>query len=50
MFTGVYEPILRGKKEELREKLGATKGVWEDPWCLGGDSNSIKFPRERRNC
>ena len=22
-------------------------GLWEDPWCLGGDFNIIRFPGER---
>ena len=28
-------------------KLGAAKGLWGDPWCIGGDFNVFRFPRER---
>ena len=23
-------------------------GLWEGPWCVGGDFNTIRFPNERR--
>ena len=47
IFTGMYEPSKRELKEELWEDLGAIRGVWGDPWCLGGDFNVLRFPRER---
>ncbi|RVW42487.1 hypothetical protein CK203_087807 [Vitis vinifera] len=31
------------------EELGAIRGVWDDPWCLGGDFNVILSQRERSN-
>ncbi|RVW66558.1 hypothetical protein CK203_063872 [Vitis vinifera] len=27
--------------------LGAIRGLWEEPWCLGGDFNSTLFQAER---
>ncbi|KAL6345756.1 hypothetical protein AAG906_017501 [Vitis piasezkii] len=35
IFSRVYE-------------LGAIRGLWNDPWCIGGDFNMIRFPNERR--
>ena len=31
------------------EELGAIRGIWDDPWCLGGDFNVILSQRERSN-
>ena len=47
MFTRVYGPFTREERECLWEELGAIRGIWEDPWCLGGDFNIILFQRER---
>ena len=27
----------------------AIRGIWDDPWCLGGDFNVILSQRERSN-
>ncbi|RVW74273.1 Transposon TX1 uncharacterized 149 kDa protein [Vitis vinifera] len=29
------------------EEFGAIRGLWEDPWCLGGDFNSTLYQAER---
>ncbi|RVW76004.1 hypothetical protein CK203_052807 [Vitis vinifera] len=34
-------------REPFWEELGAIRGLWTDPWCIGGDFNVIKFPSER---
>ncbi|RVW24673.1 hypothetical protein CK203_082175 [Vitis vinifera] len=47
MFIGVYGPFIREERECLWEELGVIRGIWEDPWCLGGDFNIILFQRER---
>lgn len=31
----------------LWEDLGAIRGLWEDPWCIGGDFNVMRFLGER---
>ena len=46
MFTGVYG-FTKEERECLWEELWVIKGIWEDPWCLGGDFNIILFQRER---
>ncbi|RVW70775.1 Elongation factor 1-gamma [Vitis vinifera] len=47
-FSGVYGPTLKRYREEFWEELGAIRGLWNDPWCIGGDFNMIRFPNERR--
>ncbi|KAJ9701497.1 hypothetical protein PVL29_006726 [Vitis rotundifolia] len=46
-FTGVYGPISKSFREPFWEELGAIRGLWSDPWCIGGDFNVIRFPSER---
>ena len=40
MFSGVYS-VERSSKEFFWEELGPIRGIWNDPWCLGGDFNEI---------
>ena len=47
IFTGVYGPFSREVRDCLWEELGAIRGIWDDPWCLGGDFNVILSQRER---
>ncbi|RVW66264.1 hypothetical protein CK203_065874 [Vitis vinifera] len=35
------------EREELWEELGAIRGIWEEPWCLGGDFNVTLSQRDR---
>ena len=46
-FTGVYGPVKRSKREMFWEVLGALKGLWEGPWCIGGDFNVVLSPNDR---
>ena len=47
MFTRAYGPFSREEKECLWEEIGAIRGLWEEPWCLGGDFNTILYQSER---
>ena len=47
VFTGVYEPFSKEDRDCMWEELGAIRGIWDDPWCLGGDFNVILSQRER---
>ena len=47
IFTGVYGPFPKEDRDCLWEELGAIRGLWEEPWCLGGDFNVILSQRER---
>ena len=49
IFSGVYGPVIGSEKEDFWEELGAIRGLWDDPWCLGGDFNSVRFSEKRRN-
>ena len=46
-FTGVYGPVKRCKRELFWEELGSVKGLWEGPWCIGGDFNVVLSPNDR---
>ena len=46
-FTGVYGPTMKRHRELFWEELGAIRGLWPDPWCIGGDFNVVRFPNER---
>ncbi|RVW82486.1 hypothetical protein CK203_046243 [Vitis vinifera] len=46
IFTGVYGLFSKMEREALWDELGAIRGLWEDPWCIGGDFNITLFPRE----
>ena len=48
VFSGVYRLVGNVDKEELWAELGDIKGLWSDLWCIGGDFNVVRFPRERR--
>ncbi|RVX06495.1 hypothetical protein CK203_023651 [Vitis vinifera] len=47
VFTGVYGLFSKVERDELWEEFGAIRGLWEDPWCLGGDFNITLFQRKR---
>ena len=47
VFTGVYGPFSKEDRDCMWEELGAIRGIWDDPWCLGGDFNVILSQRER---
>ena len=46
-FSGVYGPVENRFRESFWEELGSIKGLWDGPWCVGGDFNEILFPNER---
>ena len=47
VFTGVYGPLSSGERNLLWDELGAIRCLWEDPWCVRGDFNTIRFERNR---
>ncbi|RVW39404.1 hypothetical protein CK203_099504 [Vitis vinifera] len=49
IFSGVYGPVIGSKRKNFWEELGAIRGLWEDPWYIGGDFNVVRYPEERRN-
>ncbi|KAL6313847.1 hypothetical protein AAG906_010266 [Vitis piasezkii] len=38
---------MEGGKGRFLGELGAIKGLWSDHWCVVGNFNMIRFPRER---
>ncbi|RVW45179.1 putative ribonuclease H protein [Vitis vinifera] len=36
-----------GGGEDMWEELGALRGLWDDPWCLGGDFNITPVPTRK---
>ena len=48
VFTGgVYGLVEGSLREAFWEELGAIRGLWQDPWCLGGDFNVTGSLMER---
>ncbi|RVX07561.1 Transposon TX1 uncharacterized 149 kDa protein [Vitis vinifera] len=47
IFTGMYGPFSKKDRDCIWEELGAVRGLWDDPWCLGGDFNVILSQRKR---
>ena len=48
MFYGVYGPVVDSKREFFGEELGVVRGLWNGPWCVGGDFNMVRFLGECR--
>ncbi|KAJ9691417.1 hypothetical protein PVL29_013560 [Vitis rotundifolia] len=47
VFTGVYGPFTKNERDCMWDEIGAIRGLWEEPWCVGGDFNVILSQRER---
>ncbi|RVW30279.1 hypothetical protein CK203_098824 [Vitis vinifera] len=47
VFTGVYGPFTKEDRECLWDEFGAIRGLWGEPWCVGGDFNVILSQGER---
>ena len=47
VFTSVYRPTTKEGRDQLWEDLGAVRGLWGEPWCIGGDFNVTRFLDER---
>ena len=50
VFSGCLRecgPTDSASREYLWEGLEAIRGIWDDPCCIGGDFNVIRFPDER---
>ena len=47
MFSGVYGPVCSKDREDFWEEFGSIKGLWSDPWCVGKDSNMVRYLEKR---
>ena len=47
VFTGVYGPFTKEERESMWDEFGAIRGIWGEPWCVGGDFNIILSQGER---
>ena len=47
VFTSVYGPFSKEDRECLWDELGAIRGIWGEPWYVGGDLNVILSQGER---
>lgn len=41
--------MIRGEQDDFWVNFGDIRGLWEDPWCIKGDLNIIKYSREMKN-
>ena len=46
VFTRVCGPYSRKEKEDIWEELGTIRGLWNDPLCVVGDFNIVRFPNK----
>lgn len=46
----VYAPNDRKKREEVWWKLAGVRGLFEGPWVVCSDFNTLRYPSEKRNC
>ncbi|KAG5594744.1 hypothetical protein H5410_035976 [Solanum commersonii] len=49
-LTGIYAPNNRVEREEVWWELGSARGLFDGPWVVCGDFNTVRFPSEKRNC
>ncbi|XP_059598831.1 uncharacterized protein LOC132255113 [Vitis vinifera] len=47
VFTRVYGPFTKNERDCMWDEIGAIRGLWEEPWCVGGDFNVILSQSER---
>lgn len=47
MFSVVYSPNDDTCRTVLWNELAGVFSWWNLPWCIGGDFNVMRFPRER---
>ncbi|RVW41222.1 Transposon TX1 uncharacterized 149 kDa protein [Vitis vinifera] len=47
IFSGVYGPTVKVEREDFFSELGAIRGLWNEPLCVTGDFNMIRFPSDR---
>lgn len=45
--TNVYGPTDYDDREDFWGELAAIRGWWNIPWCLCGDFNATKSPKDR---
>ena len=43
----MYGPTVKVARKDFLNELGAIRGLWNEPWCVAGDFNMIRFPSER---
>ena len=49
VFSGLYGLLKGRERRDLWEELAAVKGLWDEPWCIAGDFNVVRFPFETSN-
>ncbi|XP_010252447.1 PREDICTED: uncharacterized protein LOC104594028 [Nelumbo nucifera] len=49
VLTNVYGPNDNRERKELWEELADIRGLWDGPWCVGGEFNVIRFKEETNN-
>jgi exonuclease III len=48
--TGVYGPTLDSDRLAFWTELAMIRNHWDSPWCVFGDFNAIKYPKECWGC
>ncbi|XP_026433561.1 uncharacterized protein LOC113331002 [Papaver somniferum] len=50
MLTNVYGPYNPVERKDFWVELDNTCRLWDLPWCIGGDFNTVKKCDEKKNC
>lgn len=45
-FTRVYGPFNQSTNSIFGEELSSIRNRWQLPWCIGGDFNVVRSPKE----
>nr|XP_009767855.1 PREDICTED: uncharacterized protein LOC104218933 [Nicotiana sylvestris]XP_016468821.1 PREDICTED: uncharacterized protein LOC107791296 [Nicotiana tabacum] len=49
-WGNVYAPNDRRDREEVWSELAGARGLFDGPWVVCGDFDTVRFPSEKKNC
>lgn len=50
VLIGIYAPNSREEREEDLWEVGSARGLFNGPWVVCGDLNTVRFLSEKKNC
>ncbi|XP_019242211.1 PREDICTED: uncharacterized protein LOC109222297 [Nicotiana attenuata] len=49
-LSSIYAPNDRREREKVWWEVGAARGLFNGPWVVCGDFNTVRYPSEKKNC